>query len=85
MRVKSSARHTHEASDEKGVPYEKTITFEPSQWTEIEKLNLTSLRSMCRTHGFQFENKSGDSKAKRKERFLNTLRSHLRGIHGWDV
>ena len=67
----------------KGISYEKTITYDPNQWEDIEKLNLTSLRLMCRAHGFQVKNMK-KSKTEERNRLLST-RSHLRGIHGWDI
>ena len=38
----------------KGMSYEKLFTYnyEPHQWEDIEKLNLTSLREMHKAHGF---------------------------------
>ena len=51
----------------KAIPYEKTITFEPDQWSEIEKLNLSDLRRIVRAHGFQSRNDSGTSKEEERE------------------
>ena len=54
MRVQSSIRVTCQEGVKKGISYQKTITYnyEPHQWEDIDKLNLTSLRQMRRAHGF---------------------------------
>ena len=54
MKVQSSIRVNCQKGVKKGISYQKTITYnyEPHQWEDIDKLNLTCLRQMRRAHGF---------------------------------
>jgi hypothetical protein len=61
----------------RGVPYEETINYSPSDWKEIYKLKKTSLRSITKAHGCP------NTDRRELKDLQDWFKDHLKKCHDW--